>query len=130
MAWLSKYQPQLLSVLRIMTGLLFLEHGTQKLLHFPPMAMAIPPSFMPVILVAGTIELVGGLLVAVGVFTRIAAFICSGEMAFAYFIGHASKGSLLPAVNGGDAAVLFCFVFLFLAATGPGPIALSRSDKF
>jgi putative oxidoreductase len=128
MAWLSKYEPQLLSVLRIITGLLFLEHGTQKLLHFPPMTMAIPPSFLPVIMTAAVIELVGGVLITLGLFTRITAFICSGEMAFAYFLGHAPRG-FFPAVNMGDAAILFCFIFLFIAAAGPGPWAISRSAK-
>jgi putative oxidoreductase len=133
MAWLSKYQPQLLSILRIVAGLLFLEHGMQKLLHFPPMPAAmlaaIPPKMMPVILVAGTIELVGGALITIGLFTRIAAFICSGEMAIAYWIAHVPRGGFFPAVNGGDAAILFCFVFLFIAAAGPGPLALSRSTR-
>ncbi len=128
MTWLSKYEPQLLSVLRIITGLLFLEHGTQKLLHFPPMTMAIPPSFMAVIMTAAVIELVGGVLITLGLFTRIAAFICSGEMAFAYFLGHAPR-NFFPAVNMGDAAILFCFIFLFIAAAGPGPWAISRSAK-
>jgi putative oxidoreductase len=133
MAWLSRFQPQLLSILRIVTGLLFLEHGMQKLLHFPPlpaaMAHAIPPNMMPIIMVAGVIELVGGALVTVGLFTRIAAFVCSGEMAVAYWIGHVPRGGIFPAVNGGDAAILFCFAFLFLAAAGPGPWALSKSQK-
>jgi putative oxidoreductase len=133
MAWLSKYQSQLLSILRIVVGLLFLEHGMQKLLHFPPMPAAmmaaIPPGMMPVILAAGTIELVGGALVAIGLFTRLAAFICSGEMAIAYWIAHVPRGGFFPAVNGGDAAILFCFIFLFIAAAGPGPWALSRSAK-
>jgi putative oxidoreductase len=133
MAWLSKYQPFLLSILRIVAGLLFLEHGMQKILHFPPMPAAmmaaIPPAMMPIIMAAGIIELVGGALIALGLFTRLAAFVCSGEMAIAYFMGHMSRGGFFPAVNGGDAAILFCFVFLLLAAAGPGPLALSRSEK-
>ncbi|MBV9045482.1 MAG: DoxX family protein [Alphaproteobacteria bacterium] len=133
MAWLAKYQPQLLSILRIVVGLLFLEHGMQKLLGFPPMpaamAHAIPPQMMPIIMAAGVIELVGGALVLIGLFTRIAAFICSGEMAAAYFMGHMARGGIFPAVNGGDAAILFCFVFLFIAAAGPGPWAVSRSTS-
>jgi putative oxidoreductase len=133
MAWLSKYQPQLLSILRIVAGLLFLEHGMQKLLHFPPMPAAmmaaIPPGMMPVILAAGAIELVGGALIALGLFSRLAAFICSGEMAVAYWIAHFPRGGFFPAVNGGDAAILFCFVFLFIAAAGPGPWTLSRSAR-
>lgn len=132
MAWISKYQPQLLSILRIVTGLLFLEHGMQKLFGFPPMppGMSIPANVMPILMTAAVIELVGGALIALGLFTRIAAFICSGEMAVAYWIGHFARShSFFPAVNGGDAAVLFCFAFLFLAAAGPGPWALSHSDK-
>ncbi len=120
MTFLSKYQPQLLALLRIVSGLLFLEHGTVKLLHFPPMQMpAVPEKFMPVIIAAGVIELVGGVLVTAGLFTRIAAFVMSGEMAFAYFLGHAPK-SFYPAVNGGGEAILFCFIFLYIAAAGAG----------
>src|SRR5262252_3802243 len=133
MAWLSKYQPQLLSILRIVAGLLFLEHGMQKLLHVPPlpaaMMAAIPHNMMPVIITAGVIELVGGALVTIGLFTRLAAFICSGEMAIAYWIVHVPRGGFFPTVNGGDAAILFCFIFLFIAAAGPGPWALSKSAK-
>jgi putative oxidoreductase len=133
MAWLSKYQPQLLSVLRIMAGLLFLEHGMQKLFHFPPlpaaMLAAVPANFIPVIMAAACIELVGGALITLGVFTRIAAFICSGEMAIAYWLGHFPRGGFFPAINGGDAAILFCFIFLYIASAGPGPWALVRSDK-
>ncbi len=133
MAWLSKYQPQLLSILRIVTGLLFLEHGAQKILHFPPMpaamAAAIPPNFMPIIMAAGIIELVGGVLITLGLFTRLAAFICAGEMAVAYWLVHVPRGGFYPTLNGGDPAILFCFIFLFLAAAGPGPIAISRSEK-
>ena len=134
MGWLARHEQALLGILRIVTGLLFLEHGTQKLLHFPPlpaeMATAMPPSVMTILMVAAAIELVGGALITIGVFTRIVAFICSGEMAFAYWLGHAARAhSLFPAVNGGDAAVLFCFVFLFLAAAGPGSFALMRTSK-
>jgi putative oxidoreductase len=128
MAFLSRYEPYLLSILRIVAGLLFFEHGTSKLLHFPHVAMF--DHLIPILVVAGVIELVGGALVAVGLFTRVAAIICSGEMAFAYWLGHFPRGGFFPAVNGGDAAILFCFVFLFIAAAGPGPFALSRSAKF
>ncbi|HJW40794.1 MAG TPA: DoxX family protein [Rhizomicrobium sp.] len=133
MAWLSKYQPQLLSILRIVAGLLFLEHGMQKILHFPPMsaamAHAVPPNAMPIIMAAGFIELIGGALITIGLCTRIAAFIASGEMAVAYWLVHFTRGGPFPANNQGDAAILFCFVFLFLAAAGPGPLAVSRSTK-
>jgi putative oxidoreductase len=128
MAFLTKYQPQLLSILRIVAGLLFLEHGMQKILHFPPMTMAIPPNAAMIIMAAGWIELIGGALILIGLFTRVVAFICSGEMAVGYWMGHvAAKGSFFPAVNGGDAAILFCFVFLYIAAAGPGPWAIDRS---
>ncbi len=96
MAWLSKYEPYLLSVLRIVAGLLFLEHGTQKLFHFPPPIMTIPPNLVAILMTAAVIELVGGVLITLGLFTRIAAFIASGEMAFAYFLGHASARQPLP----------------------------------
>jgi putative oxidoreductase len=129
MAWLAKYQPQLLSVLRIVAALLFLEHGTQKLFHFPPMVMSIPANAVPIIMAAAVIELVGGALLLLGLFTRITAFICSGEMAIAYWLVHFTRGGFFPAVNQGDAAILFCFVFLFIAAAGPGPWALGKSDK-
>jgi putative oxidoreductase len=129
MGWLSRHESTLLSVLRIVAGLLLLEHGTQKLFHFPPMTMAIPANALPIIMVAAVIELVGGMLLVLGVFTRITAFICSGEMAVAYWIGHFPRGGFFPAVNGGDAAILFCFIFLYIAAAGPGPIALVRSDR-
>jgi len=121
MAFLDKYQPQLLSVLRIVAGLLFLEHGLMKIVGFPaPM-----PDVGGIIMVAGYIELIGGALIVLGLFSRIAAFICSGEMAAAYWMVHA-KSSMYPAVNGGDAAILFCFVFLYIAAAGPGPLAVNQ----
>src|SRR3954469_9275249 len=116
----SSLGPILLSVLRIVAALLFLEHGAQKLLGFPPGSpMPMPPA-LTLIWFAGLIELVGGALIALGLFTRTAAFFCAGEMAFAYFIGHASRG-FYPANNMGDAAILFCFVFLYLSAAGSGP---------
>lgn len=121
MGFLDRYSPQLLSVLRLMAGLLFMEHGTAKLLHFPPMEMfAQAPAFGSMIWIAGVLELVGGGLVAIGLFTRIAAFVLSGEMAVAYFMAHAPN-SFFPLINQGEAAVLFCFTFLYLAAAGGGP---------
>jgi len=116
----SQLGPILLSVLRIVAGLLLLEHGAIKLLGFPPGSpMPMPPAFT-LLWFAGLIELVGGGLIALGLFTRSAAFICAGEMAFAYFIGHAPHG-FFPANNMGDAAILYCFIFLYLSAAGPGP---------
>ena len=116
--WLSRWQPQLLALLRIFTGLLFLEHATQKFFAFPaPFPM--PGPLPPLLVAAGVIELVAGVLVTLGLFTRLAAFVAGGEMAVAYFIGHASKG-FWPAVNMGEAAILYCFIFLYLAAAGAG----------
>jgi putative oxidoreductase len=122
MGYLSKYSPQILGVLRIVVGLLFLEHGLMKIVGFPaPMGTGPLP---PMIMAAGIIELVGGALIALGLFSRIAAFITSGEMAAAYFMVHFQHG-LYPAQNGGDAAILFCFIFLYLAAAGPGALAIN-----
>ena len=116
--------PVMLSVLRIMAGLLFLAHGTQKFLGFPAgdyamsgWAFAQPGAY------AGVIELVAGALITLGLFTRPAAFLAAGAMAFAYFIGHASQG-FWPVNTGGDAAILYCFAFLYFVFAGPGPISL------
>ena len=122
MDFLKKFSPHILGITRIVVGLLFLEHGLMKIVGFPaPMGHGPLP---PMIMAAGIIELAGGALVALGLFGRIAAFICSGEMAFAYFLGHFPKG-IYPAMNGGDAAILFCFIFLYLAAAGPGSFAIN-----
>jgi putative oxidoreductase len=120
---LAAWAPRMLSILRIMTGLLFMEHGMMKLLHFPAPNPGLEGPLPPLMLAAGIIELVGGGLVTVGLFTRIAAFVCSGQMAVAYFMAHGSKG-FWPALNMGDAAILFCFVFLYLVFAGPGPWSL------
>lgn len=120
-AFLSPWQPQLLAVLRIVTAYIFLLHGTAKLLHWPHVPMFDNVQLLSMIGIAGILELVGGILLLIGLFTRPVAFVLSGEMAAAYFIGHASKGAvLLPLLNDGDAAVLYCFIFLYLAAAGPG----------
>jgi putative oxidoreductase len=116
----SALGPILLSVLRIVVALLFLEHGAQKLLGFPPGMQMPMPAALTQLWFAGLIELVGGILLLLGLFTRPIAFLCAGEMAFAYFIGHAPRG-FFPANNMGDAAILYCFVFLYLSAAGPGP---------
>jgi putative oxidoreductase len=123
---LSRYQPQALGLLRIMSGLLFLEHGTQKFLSFPPgpmagmgLTFAGPPAY------AGVIELVAGALIAIGLFTRPAAFVASGTMAVAYFMAHAPK-DFWPVNNMGDAAILYCFVFLYLTVAGPGAWSVDR----
>jgi putative oxidoreductase len=122
MGFLNRYSPLILGVVRIVVGLIFLQHGLMKIVGFPaPMGHGPLP---PMLMAAGIIELVGGALVAVGLFSRIAAFICSGEMAFAYFIAHFPRG-IYPALNGGDPAILLCFIFLYLAAAGPGSFAIN-----
>jgi len=115
--FMRRFGDETYALLRIMTGLLFLWHGTQKLFGFPEPVPAGAPAF--VIYVGGTIELVGGVLVAAGLFTRWAAFICSGMMAVAYWMAHGFN-HFLPLVNRGELAVLYCFVFLFIAANGAG----------
>jgi putative oxidoreductase len=117
--WLQRWQPQLLAILRIVTGLLFLEHALIKLAGFPPGGKPGLQDVGSFLWIAGLIELVTGALVTLGLFTRVAAFIAAGEMAYAYWFVHAKMG-LYPAVNMGEAAILFCFVFLYLAAAGPG----------
>ena len=117
----ARYAPHAQAVLRIVSGFLFMMHGTAKLFHVPHAAMYDGVTPMSLMGLAGVIELVGGALLIVGLFTRIAAFVLSGEMAVAYFMAHASKGDpLLPMLNQGEPAVLFCFIFLFLAAAGAG----------
>jgi putative oxidoreductase len=119
-ATLGRYAPHVPSLLRIMAGLLFLEHGMSKLFGFPPGPM--PPMFS-LEWFAGTIEFTGGTLVTLGLFTRPVAFIMSGEMACAYFISHAPR-AFFPLVNRGEAAVLFCFIFFYLIFAGAGPLSL------
>ena len=113
---LHAYEPQVYALLRMVTGFLLFWHGTQKLLSFP-----VPPPPVPsfVIAIAGHIELVGGLLVMIGLFAGWTAFLCSGLMAFAYWMVHGPQ-ALLPIQNGGELAVLFCFVFLYISAHGSG----------
>ncbi|MGH6920971.1 MAG: DoxX family protein [Geminicoccaceae bacterium] len=118
------WAPRLLSVLRIVAALIFMEHGTQKLLGFPPSEGAGPQLFSLMGL-AGTLETAGGALLLLGLFTRPVAFILSGMMAVAYWMAHAPQ-SLYPVNNGGDAAILFCFVFLYLVAAGGGPWSLDH----
>ncbi len=114
----ATWAPRMLSVLRIITALLFLAHGSQKLLGFPASDGMPDPFTMGWI--AGVLELVGGALLVLGLFTRPVAFVLSGQMAVAYFIAHAPQ-SFFPAQNGGDAAILYCFVFLYLVFAGAGP---------
>jgi putative oxidoreductase len=116
------WTPRALGLMRIVLGYLVLAHGTAKLLHVPHLPMFDNLQVFSLIGLAGIIELVGGALLVVGLFTRLTAFVLSGEMAFAYFIGHAgAKGNfLVPQLNGGELAVVYCFVFLFMAAAGAG----------
>ena len=121
----AKYQPIALSLLRFITGLLLFQYGVAKIFKFPvlPYFANIPP----LITAAGTLELVLGALLMIGLFTRIVAFILSGEMAFAYFLGHMFKKPeepvFLPLLNGGTAAILFCFACLYLATAGGGSVS-------
>jgi putative oxidoreductase len=124
-AFLADWAPRLLSVLRIVSALLFLAHGTEKILGFPTGGRPMPGAFT-MYWFAGMLEVVGGMLLALGLFTRPVAFVLSGQMAFAYFISHAPK-DFFPSLNGGDAAILFCFVFLYIAAAGPGPWSLDAT---
>jgi putative oxidoreductase len=120
--FMSRWTPQLLSVLRIVTAYLFLLHGSAKLLHRPHVAMFDNLQYFSLIGFAGVLELVGSILLLIGLFTRPVAFVLSGEMAFAYFMGHAPQGhALAPLLNQGEPAVLFCFIFLYLSAAGAGP---------
>ncbi len=118
----SIWSPRLLSILRIVSGYLLLVHGTTKILSIPASEMSGVP-IASLYGVAGLIELIFGALLVIGLFSRIAAFIASGFTAAAYFVGHvAAKGSLLqPLLNGGETAVLFCFIFLYIVFAGPGP---------
>lgn len=123
---LSPLAPYFLALLRVVTGLLFLEHGTQKILHFP--VSDFHPPIFSLLGTAGLLELVGGVLIILGLFTRPVAFILSGQMAFAYFMMHAPK-SFFPVLNGGDGAILFCFVFLYLVFAGPGKFSVDGARK-
>ena len=122
MQFLDEYKPHTYALLRIITGFLFLWHGTQKLLSFPA---EFPYPLNPMLYGAGAIEIVGGALVMIGFFTRPAAFICSGTMAVAYWMAHGSN-DLFPILNGGELAIMFCFSFLFIAATGAGTWSLDK----
>jgi putative oxidoreductase len=128
---LSKWRPIALSLFRFITGLLLFQYGIAKIFKFPPLPyFADPP---PLIMTAGGIELVLGALLMIGLFTRPVAFILSGEMAFAYFLGHMFKNpaqpAFLPLNNGGTGAILFCFACLYLATSGPGPISADEMRK-
>src|SRR5262249_19542958 len=112
--------------LRIVAAFLYLLHGTSKLFGVPPTASGATVPLASRLGVAGVIEIVGGTLILVGLFTSVAAFICSGEMAFAYFLAHAPRG-WIPLGNLGELPILYCFIFLYLAAAGPGPWSVDRA---
>ena len=114
------WSPRMLSVLRIVTALLFMVHGTAKLFQMPHLPQFDNLQLMSLIGVQGMLEVGGGLLLLIGLFSRCVAFVLSGDMAVAYFMAHGPKG-WLPILNGGELAVLYCFVFLYLWAAGPGP---------
>lgn len=126
MGFLSPYSGPLLSILRIVSALIFIAHGTTKLFGFPATEMfAQPPEPMTLMWIGGILEAGGGALLLVGLFTRPVAFVLSGMMAVAYWMFHA-PASIYPIQNGGDAAILYCFIFLYIAAAGPGAWALDN----
>lgn len=116
---LAAWSPHMLAILRIIIGLLFVEHGLVKLWDFPVASPAIPHPLPPLLIAAAIIEVAGGALLALGLFTRIAAFVCSGEMAVAYFMAHAPRG-FWPVANQGELAIVYCFLFLYLVFAGGG----------
>jgi putative oxidoreductase len=123
-ARMETWRPYVLSILRIVVGLLFLQHGLSKVFNFP--APFPVPSLSGLLILAAFLETVGALLFLVGAYTRIVAFILSGEMAFAYFMAHAPR-AFYPVVNGGELAVIYCFVFLYFAFAGGGPWSVDRA---
>ncbi|MGQ0580775.1 MAG: DoxX family protein [Reyranella sp.] len=124
----TAWAPRLLSIMRIMAGLLFLQHGTAKHFKFPTVPMFAKLELASLAGVAGLIEIVGSLLLIFGLFTRTTAFVLSGLMAVAYFVAHAPRG-FYPILNGGELAALYCFVFLYIAAAGPGPWSYDAMRK-
>jgi putative oxidoreductase len=123
----SVWAPRVLSIVRVVSALIFMAHGTQKLLNFPPRAGgAAAPDLLSLLGIAGLLEIVGGVLLVLGLFTRPVAFVLSGLMACAYWIGHAPR-SLYPVLNNGDAAILYCFLFLYLAFAGGGAWSLDKA---
>ena len=125
---LSTWAPRLLSVLRITAAFTFLQHGSAKLLGFPQVEMFANLQIASIYGVAGILELVGGILLLIGLFTRPVAFVLSGMMAVAYFMAH-SDPFFSPMLNGGEAAYLFCFVFLYISAAGPGPWSVDAARR-
>ena len=123
----ATWSPRLLGLLRIVTAILFMEHGAQKLLGFPPSDHG-SPELLSLLGAAGILELVGGFFILIGLFTRPVAFVLAGEMAVAYWMAHAPR-SIYPALNGGDAAILYCFIFLYLAAAGAGAFSVDGASS-
>ena len=129
-AFIATWTPRAQALLRLVTSYLFLQHATAKFFGFPHVAYFDNLQLFSLIGAAGAIELIGGTLVLIGLWTRAAAFVLSGEMAFAYFLGHASHGQVLtPMLNGGELAVLYCFIFLFLAAAGSGAWSVDAARR-
>jgi len=129
-SFLGRYSTYIYAILRIVSGFLFMWHGTQKLFGYPPSQGAPPPDgISPLMAVGGTIELLGGFLIMIGLFTGFAAFIASGMMAVAYFMSHFSTQAFLPIVNKGELAVLYCFVFLYIASRGSGVWSVEGAFK-
>ena len=122
------WSPRVLSVLRIVAALLFMEHGLMKLFHFPAPQPGAPDPLPALLMAAAWIEVVGGGLLALGLFTRAVAFVCSGEMAVGYFMAHAPNG-FYPALNMGEAAVLYCFFFFYLVFAGGGEWSLDAQVR-
>ena len=120
---LERHRPTALAGLRIITGLMFMQHGAQKIFSFPAEARG-PFELMSQMGIGGVLELVGGALIVLGLFTRPVAFLLSGMMAVAYFQFHAMTGGLFPLVNGGELAALYCWVFLYLVFAGPGAFSV------
>jgi len=120
--FISKYEEQIYFLLRVIIGFLFIWHGVQKLYTFPQAGITMP---LYITLIAGPVELIGGFLVVIGFWSRWAAFICSGEMAFAYWIAYGTNLSL-PSMDGGELAMIYCFVFLFISARGSGKFSIDN----
>jgi putative oxidoreductase len=123
----TRWSPYMRAILRIMTALLFIEHGTQKFFSFPMSPNPGPP-LVSLLGLQGLLELVGGFLILIGLFTRPVAFLLAGDMAVAYFMVHAPR-SFFPALNGGDAAILYCFIFLYLTVAGGGAWSVDSARR-
>jgi putative oxidoreductase len=125
----ASWSSPLHAVLRIVTGLLLLEHGTSKYFNFPPTEyFANGVEIFSLMGLAGALEIIGGILIVLGLFTRLTAFVLAGELAAAYFMAHATQ-SFFPLLNQGESAILFCFIFLYFSAAGAGPYSLDANRK-